>query len=95
MESLGILANDVIDLREESEEVEVGSDSDGEPKRKKSRAAERGFGGTLLGGMPRPSSATPPESSSPVQFTEKSCATCTFSNPYDAFKCDMCEVVFD
>lgn len=54
-----------------------------------------GFGGTLLGGTiegPPPSSrGDTPLSSTPQ---DKACSACTFSNPYDAPLCMMCDNVF-
>ncbi|TFK42426.1 hypothetical protein BDQ12DRAFT_644097 [Crucibulum laeve] len=92
IKSLGIFANDVIDLREENEVVEIDSDSDAEPARKK-RREERGFGGTLLGGtvesLPNSGDNTP--STTPQ---EKACQVCTYDNPYDALTCNICDTHF-
>jgi ubiquitin carboxyl-terminal hydrolase 48 len=49
MDSLGVLLNDVIDLREENEEDLSMSDADVPQDKKRRREEERGFGGTLLG----------------------------------------------
>ncbi|KAF8212019.1 hypothetical protein K438DRAFT_1223096 [Mycena galopus ATCC 62051] len=84
--SLQILANSVIDLKEENEIHEI-SDSEEVPKKGK-RRDEGGFGGTVLGRtenrseVPKPVEAPPP--------TEKACGACTFVNPVDELTCEMC-----
>jgi hypothetical protein len=90
--SLDIYANDVLDVRQESEIVESDSDS----AETGPRDEGRGFGGTLLaGGSDRPSSGTdkgtPPP---PAGRGEKFCIACTFSNESDAVSCTMCETLF-
>ena len=47
-ESLGNLADDVLDLREEAEDNGTRTDSDTTHIKKKRREEGRGFGGTLL-----------------------------------------------
>ncbi len=47
---LSILANDVLDLREESEVHDLDSDIEVSPPTKRKREEGGGFGGTLLGG---------------------------------------------
>jgi len=86
--SLQILANDIIDLKEENEIHEI-SDSEDVPKSK--RRDEGGFGGTLLGRTEGRSSSPPKPVEAP---TEKACDACTFSNPVDLRACGMCEKVF-
>ncbi|KAI0831247.1 cysteine proteinase [Trametes gibbosa] len=95
MFSLGILSNDVLDLKEESENIDLLSDTDievdvptsGGPKRK--RAEGQAFGGTLLGGGSSFNSVPP--SSSPSAADPVACPACTYENaPADA-ACLMCE----
>jgi len=90
VESLHILANDTVDLREAEEIVDLTSDNDETPKRKKKKEGN-GFSGTLLG------NADVPWSSSPEQTTEfvKECAKCTLSNPLEALSCEACHAHFD
>lgn len=86
--SLEIYAHDILDLRQENEVHELGSDSD----EKRPRDEERGFGGTLLGGF-----TSVERISSPPQLTfnmEKPCSACTFSNSADALSCIMCDTLF-
>ncbi|KAJ7047010.1 hypothetical protein C8F04DRAFT_1062446 [Mycena alexandri] len=99
--SLGILANSVIDLKEENEVHEI-SDSEEVPKKKKRRDEGGGFGGTVLGRTEGRSSSPPkpnlpPSPPTPVESllpTEKACGTCTFSNPVDELACSMCNTTF-
>ncbi|KAF9820152.1 hypothetical protein IEO21_01585 [Rhodonia placenta] len=46
--SLGILANDFLDLREQTEDIDLLSDTDNERDKRKRRKEGPGFGGTLL-----------------------------------------------
>ncbi|KAL1744566.1 hypothetical protein HDZ31DRAFT_38456 [Schizophyllum fasciatum] len=86
MESLGIFANDIIDLRQE-QEVHSLSDEDGDgPAKKRQRSEERGFGGTLLGASAIPSSELP---TPPPDM--KSCPYCTVFNARDAEVCETCD----
>ena len=99
METLGVLLNDVIDLREESEADTLSlSDSEVPHDKKRRREEERGFGGTLLGQQaPNVNAASLFGSSplsSPVAWDAKACAACTFRNPLDALLCDMCNTPF-
>lgn len=94
--SLGILANDTLDIREESENMDVLTDEDDAPPRKRHREEERGFGGTLLGGTSKvdvtdrkPGPLTAPESL-PLGPWGKSCSACTFDNPPDVMTCSIC-----
>ncbi|KAG6918120.1 hypothetical protein DXG01_016308 [Tephrocybe rancida] len=84
VDSIGILAHDVLDLRRENEVVDLDSDLEEE---KRPRDEERGFHGTLLG-----RSTSPP----PNDDTggEKSCRACTFSNVVDALSCTVCDTSF-
>ncbi|KAI4525001.1 hypothetical protein K525DRAFT_261907 [Schizophyllum commune Loenen D] len=86
MESLGILANDTIDLREEQEKDSFSDTEDGERAAKRQRSEERGFGGTLLGASVIPSSELP---TPPPDM--KSCPHCTFFNVREAEVCETCD----
>lgn len=89
--SLQILANDVLDLREELET----SGSEDAP-RKKRREEGSGFGGTLLSGNPVAALEQPvlaPEAI--VQDpAEKPCPVCTFSNSFESVACTVCDTFF-
>ena len=93
--SLGVLSNDAMDLKEESEDIDLlGSGSEADPTRKKE---ERGFGGTLLGYS---SSSSP--SHTPSQHADElpsngalTCPACTYDNTPGSFACAMCETVLD
>lgn len=94
--SLGIIANDVLDLREEAEDVDlINSDDEGSGQ----RAEEgRAFGGTLLGGGDVEQSTNISSSSSrpvtPFEPAEKQCPACTFVNPPDVLACTICDTLF-
>jgi ubiquitin carboxyl-terminal hydrolase 48 len=83
--SLEILANDTIDLKEETEVHEISSDSEDAGKGKR---RDEGFGGTLLGRTDTRSSSPPKPVPAP---TERACGTCTFSNPVNITICGVCE----
>jgi ubiquitin carboxyl-terminal hydrolase 48 len=98
--SLGILANDVLDLREKGEDKDaLTSDSDDVPAKKKRREEGGGFGGTLLGGgskaavLPLPLTTVQPPVNS-VKADEKPCTACTFSNPLSVAVCTVCGTAF-
>ncbi|KII88369.1 hypothetical protein PLICRDRAFT_92113 [Plicaturopsis crispa FD-325 SS-3] len=82
VESIGILADDLVDIREEQEVDEIPSDIDDGPPIKKKREEEKGFGGTVLGGAK-------------IQTQkEKSCRVCTLVNPVAALTCEACDAQF-
>jgi hypothetical protein len=81
--SLQIYANDVLDLQEENEVIEIDPDAD----ETKPKDEGRGFGGTLLGGIPY-------QVYTPPKRVEKSCSACTFSNDPDAISCMICDTSF-
>ena len=95
--SLGVLSNDTMDLKEESEDIDLlGSGSEAEPSTR--RDEERGFGGTLLGYS---SSSSP--SHTPSQHADElpgnngalSCPACTYDNAPGSSACAMCETLLD
>ncbi|TCD68915.1 hypothetical protein EIP91_009466 [Steccherinum ochraceum] len=101
--SLGVLSNDVLDLREEPEDVEMieSGDEDGAPRKRTDEG--RAFGGTLLSGGDLPA-AVPSTSSESHETTpavetpivvEKACPACTFINPPDVLMCTICDTVFN
>ncbi|KAL0946674.1 hypothetical protein HGRIS_012863 [Hohenbuehelia grisea] len=87
--TLGILANDILDLREENEVHDLDSDFDDVPASKKPRDEGAGFGGTLLG------SSQPSSSREDTPMAEKPCPQCTFANETDASACLICEFPFE
>ncbi|KAF8911983.1 hypothetical protein CPB84DRAFT_1760942 [Gymnopilus junonius] len=91
--SLQFLANDVLDLREVDEILEITSDSDERPPKR--RREGLGFGGTLLGSTDSPYSSSPEETlATNPPNAEKPCITCTFSNQIDAESCEICLAPF-
>lgn len=98
MEALGILTHDYLDLREETEDVNMlsGSEEDESPKKVR-RKEGRGFGGTLLGGggLMDPSSHLNSEVKHPSPVPAvKPCSACTFENAFDVSKCSICDTPF-
>ncbi|KAF5380840.1 hypothetical protein D9615_004069 [Tricholomella constricta] len=91
VESLAIFAHDILDLKQESEVLELDDDSD--TKEKRPRVEERGFGGTLLGGS-RGVYRIPSSPTAASDGKEKSCSACTFSNDADALSCTICDTLF-
>lgn len=96
MRSLGVLSHDTMDLKEESEDIDLlGSGSEAE-QTPRGKGEGRAFGGTLLGYS---SSSSPPrtpsqEAADIPPSAGVSCPACTFDNVPDAFSCAMCETVF-
>ncbi|KAH7913760.1 hypothetical protein BJ138DRAFT_1145448 [Hygrophoropsis aurantiaca] len=99
VEALGILINDVLDLREEQQDDGNLTESDAN-QTKKRRKEERGFGGTLLGSSSQAnmmaqrqtasSGSSEPEGTPSIQ-AGKICQSCTFQNVVSALLCDACE----
>ena len=88
MLSLGILSNHVLDLKEESEDITIPTDSDGDaPSRKKKRTEGEAFGGTLLGGY---SYSFAPSSSQSLTLLVIACLACTYENGAADVECAMC-----
>jgi ubiquitin carboxyl-terminal hydrolase 48 len=94
--TLQLLANDVIDLREDEEVIEIDSDSDSKPISKRRREEGQGFGGTLLGTTDSSWSSSPEQTPVPAvgSGSEKACLACTFSNTFDAVACQICDTIF-
>ncbi|KAG8217868.1 hypothetical protein J3R82DRAFT_6034 [Butyriboletus roseoflavus] len=92
VESLGILMNDTLDLREEAEnEDNLSNSPDG--RASKRRKEEKGFGGTLLAASASYASLPPDTSTSSEgegHESAKPCPVCTYDNPLDNLFCDMC-----
>ena len=85
--SLGILSNDLLDLKEESEDITILTDSDGDaPSGKKKRAEGEAFGGTLLGGSSYSSAPSSSQSLAPLGIA---CPACTYENGAAAVECAM------
>jgi hypothetical protein len=95
--SIGILANDILDLREESEDNDhLNSDTDVSHVKKKRRQEERGFSGTLLGGSKSDEGHDDGGGLSTTDPTdEKICSACTFANPPDVTSCGVCDTSFN
>ena len=102
--TLGVLSNDIFDLREVKEDVDLldDSDTDRPPAAKKRRDEGRAFGGTLLSGDFSSDREIPEDTASErgssvgVQdeqsFGEEiSCPACTYKNSAEAIVCQMCE----
>lgn len=97
MFDLGIMSNDVLDLKEENEDINLLSDTDieidapsgGGAKRK--RAEGQAFGGTLLGGGSSFNHSSVPPSSSPSAVGPIACPACTYENAPADVACLMCE----
>uniref|UniRef100_A0A0W0FLB1 ubiquitinyl hydrolase 1 n=1 Tax=Moniliophthora roreri TaxID=221103 RepID=A0A0W0FLB1_MONRR len=85
--SIGLFANDILDLQEQIEVHELSDDDDGFGI---PRDEGRAFGGTLLGSA---STVVPAEVKESMS-DEKSCSACTFINPSAAVVCTMCGSTF-
>ena len=101
-EFLGILANDVLDLREEAEDDGTLTESDTAHIKKKRREEGRGFGGTLLIGSSQPGSRSSTEATEmdvnhePAYIgATKFCSACTYANFLEATTCNMCNTNFN
>ncbi|KAI0362032.1 cysteine proteinase [Trametes cingulata] len=95
MLSLGVLSNDLLDLKEENEDVNLLSDTDvdvdGTTNGSKKRAEGQAFGGTLLGGGSSFTYSSVPPSSSPSAVGPVACPACTYENAPAEVACAMCE----
>ncbi|KAI0306325.1 hypothetical protein B0F90DRAFT_1688970 [Multifurca ochricompacta] len=96
---LWILANDVLDLREEEENEEL-LETDTETPHQWREPDGGGFGGTLLArgwtseSLPDDTMSDRTATSSspaPIDTTTKPCPMCTFENPATATACEICE----
>ena len=88
--TLGLLINDVLDLREEDDD-----NADDVTRAKKRRKEERGFGGTLLASShPNLTADTTVSSEGELQQSDHDsiqvCQACTYSNPPDFQQCEIC-----
>ena len=92
MLSLGVLSNDLLDLKEESEDITILTESDDEASSgtngKKKRLEGQAFGGTLLGGL---SFSSVPSSSQSLAPESIACPACTYENGAADVACAMCE----
>lgn len=96
MAALSILANDVLDLREEQENEELlETDTEMPPQRRETDGG--GFGGTLLArgwtseSLPDDTMSDRTATSSPAPMdATKPCPKCTFDNASSAAACEMC-----
>ncbi|KAI0293067.1 hypothetical protein BC826DRAFT_1016774 [Russula brevipes] len=95
--ALSILANDVLDLREEQENEEL-LETDTEMPSQRREADGGGFGGTLLArgwtseSLPDDTMSDRTATSSPAPMdATKPCPMCTFENAFSATACEMCE----
>jgi ubiquitin carboxyl-terminal hydrolase 48 len=93
--SLGVVANSRFDMRQLKTKNDFDSD-DNVPISKRREAEGKGFGGTVLLGRSSSHASSPTNSrgATPLQATEKSCPTCTLTNPIAAFACEVCETCF-
>ncbi|TFY82365.1 hypothetical protein EWM64_g1642 [Hericium alpestre] len=92
--ALGILANDVLDLREENEDVDLlDEESESDVPRKKKRDEGGGFGGTLLSGNLTSDSLvdTQSETMSTPPTSDGICPACTYANLRTALVCEICD----
>ncbi|KAF8637340.1 hypothetical protein AX17_002841 [Amanita inopinata Kibby_2008] len=80
VESLGIVANDVLELREVNEVHDLDSDAEDVLN----NTEGEGFSGTLLSGSLDSQQLTPASS-------YKACPTCTFHNPVHVLACTICD----
>jgi len=99
--SLGIMANDTLDLREEKENDDAfNSDTELDTGRER-RDEGRAFGGTVLGGYSRkPTTSgdeegTERQSSPEVIQIPNSCPACTFINSDGLSFCTICDSPLD
>ncbi|KAF8257436.1 hypothetical protein EI94DRAFT_1758186 [Lactarius quietus] len=97
VETLGILANDVLDLREEQENEEL-LDTDTEAPNQRRETDGGGFSGTLLArgwtseSLPDDTMSERTATSSPAPMEmAKPCSMCTFENAPIATVCEICE----
>ena len=96
---LGILANDVLDLREEQENEELLDTDTETPPNQRRETDGGGFSGTLLArgwtseSLPDDtmSDRTATSSPAPIEMMAKPCSMCTFENASIATICEICE----
>jgi len=90
VESLGVLMNDTLELREEGEDEDnLATSPDGRARKRPKE--EKGFGGTLLATSAAYLSADAGTSSEGESHeATKPCPTCTYSNPPENLHCEIC-----
>ncbi|KAF8503303.1 cysteine proteinase [Russula emetica] len=95
--ALSILANDVLDLREEEENEEL-LETDTEMPYQRREADSGGFGGTLLArgwtseSLPDDTMSDRTATSSPAPMdATKPCPRCTLENAFSAVACEICD----
>ena len=94
--SLGIMANDTLELIEEKEKGVLVSDGEEAATGRKPRNEGRAFGGTVLGGVARKITANEQRTTSEETVgKERHCPACTFINSDDATVCKICESNLD
>ncbi|KAF4614469.1 hypothetical protein D9613_002689 [Agrocybe pediades] len=96
VESLQILVNDVIDMREATEVLEIDSDTeDGQLQVKRRRTEGAGFGGTLLGSAEASWTSSPDITPLPMlsDTNAKACSACTYLNKPDYLRCEICSTI--
>ncbi|KAI0637029.1 cysteine proteinase [Trametes polyzona] len=95
MLSLGILSNDLLDLKEINEDIDLLSDTDieidGPSGSSKNRTEGQAFGGTLLAGSSFGYSSVPPSSSPSLALGPVACPACTYENVPGDTSCAMCD----
>lgn len=97
-ESLQLLANDIIELQQITEEIDIDNMSDSGSTRSRPRTQERGFNGTLLGGASGLTDVSVPSSraaSVDAMAVEKACKVCTYANDPSSVACEICDTVLE
>ncbi|KAI0086174.1 cysteine proteinase [Irpex rosettiformis] len=100
IDSLGVLAGDSMDLREQAEDADLlDSNSESESRQRKRRREEgQGFEGTLLGNgghMSSGHSSQHEDDPEPGEFESgPRCPACTFQNTHETLACAMCDTMF-
>lgn len=100
-ESLDMLADDVVELQQITEEIDIDSDAESR-SRSKPREEGRGFNGTVLGGgmmtdhsLPSSRADTPDVMMSEAAEEGKACRVCTYCNKRDVLACEICDTIFE
>lgn len=100
IDSLGVLTNSSLDLREQVEDADLLDSNSESEKRQGNRRREEGpgFEGTLLGNGTHTSSSHSSQHEDdpdpePPQSVGRSCPACTFQNPLGVLVCSMCNTI--